>query len=338
MNTNRNLTIDILRGSAVLLMLLTHTNGRLSNSSDQFIELITHIGATVCFTIFIFCFGYIHGIKLKNISINRSSQIKRGIELLTIYYLVAVAAEFLITYSLSPAKIASIILFQSFPEYTEFLIPFAILSFILPTFANIYLFITKDLRNLLLFSGILFILATIFVQILPNLSYFNGPISLLISHTTLHTFGILSYSFPYLLGIYFAKNEDFQNYRKVLLITGIIGLITFLLNLFGLSTWNRWPPSIYFILYGITTIFFIIYFAKFLLRIPLISEALLYLSRYSLNIFVFNVVVILALGVLITPNSLNTQFTYIAYPIIIFIIVLFNNLFQSLKTLKKSLK
>lgn len=343
MNTNRNLTIDILRGSAVLFMILTHINGRLSNSSDPFIALITHIGGTVCFTIFIFCFGYIHGLKIKNDNVNSIDFIKRGLELLFIYFFTAIIAELFISSNLSIEKIIQILTFQKFPEYTEFLIPFALLSILLPFLKGFYQIITHNLYRVIIIS-ILFYISSILIlsftkqYIAPTYSFLEGPISLFTSHYQIHTFGILSYSLPYFLGIYFGQKVLTINIKTEFLYAFFSIFLLLLLQYSNLSTWNRWPPSIYFILYGMSAIFLIMLISHLLIRINGISDLIIYLSKYSLEIFILNVVVILGIGKLITPNSQNTEITIISYPIIIFLILLINHIYLQVSALKNSTK
>jgi hypothetical protein len=327
MNTNRNLTIDTLRAFAIILMLITHINGLLSNSTNSFISLLTHIGATVSYIAFLFCFAYIQGIQLNQKKVSATKSIKKGLILLFWYYVTAVLAQYLLTQTLTFTQTAQIFSLQIFPEYTEFLIPYALLTFLLPLLQNFYKFSTQNIYRTVLIGLLLYIIGSFISSIYLNSTILNSYIALIAGSKELHTFGLLSYAIPYLLGIYAGRNSmtNQKLFNGISAITVV--LVCILLNVTNISSWQRWPPSVYFILYGLAFIFIILTIAHIFYQNELISKSILFLSTNTLTIFILNVIIIMIISLYVGKNSLDTTLTLVSYPIIISFILVVTKIF-----------
>jgi hypothetical protein len=260
---NRDKSIDFLRGTAILFMTITHVNALYYQGSNEIMHFFTTIGATICFSIFLFCSSYIIGLKIKaGKEISKRKVLVKSFKTYLVYILISLLV--LITYykQFSVKNLFEIIFIINPPEFAEFLISLSI-------FNLLTILLIKHLKRIIR-RPLLVISSTIFLFIIGNLMYkvttsmsFVAPIQILIENLwgygNLHRFPIFFYFPIYILGILLAQYSSQR--IKLILSTASVLLILFL-NYFNLSFWYRWPPSVLFLTYGIGYISLIMYIAN----------------------------------------------------------------------------
>ncbi|HLD96614.1 MAG TPA: heparan-alpha-glucosaminide N-acetyltransferase domain-containing protein [Patescibacteria group bacterium] len=81
----RDLSIDFLKGTAVLFMIVTHVNAFFYDGRLPWLNFWTWWGATICFISFVFAYGLGYGTRLARGPLDRKSTLKRLFTLLTGY-------------------------------------------------------------------------------------------------------------------------------------------------------------------------------------------------------------------------------------------------------------
>ncbi len=346
--------IDFLRGLAIFLMLVTHINGFFLFNNEKPLDYITYFGATVCFVIFLFCFGFGYGIKLgKDKSVSFKKHIKRSAILLSVYYFSAFVMELFLSNGLDWASIQRILILAHQPEYTQFLLTFFI-------YAVLTAIVYEPLRRLLKGSKKRTFVLLIMMQLLSfilyavsyNLASYDISIagsdtvqSIFIGKRGVSTFAILPYLPVFVYGLIWGfvvpSKKLARRYEKVLVWTVFISTssLYILMKLLGLSRWERWPPSILYLLLGIATISGVISLKKYIRRLGPVSSYLSFLGRNSLSIFVLNVVLIGFAAWMVSFRKYNSEMTFFINFFIIasisFTVYLWNLIISTLRAHKR---
>lgn len=281
----RTSSIDMLRGFGIILMLITHINGMFLLGNQKPLDYITYAGATVCFSIFLFCFGYGYGHKLG--SKQEQSFPKafyRIILLYFVYLLSAIIISFLQKSQITISDIWKIVSFENTPVYTEFMIPFIIYTvFMLP----IYQLIKKPLwetKKKTVFLLVAFQILSFFLYIVSYLyaerEVFSSEIiqKLIIGKKDVTSFPILPYSPIFIFGLIWGyllpSRKLAKRHEKLLIRTVFISftLATIILKLLDLSSWERFPPSIFYLFIGISVISGFLTFKKLIRKARFIKK------------------------------------------------------------------
>ena len=247
----RDKSIDFLRATAILFMTITHVNSLFYLGKSPILDIFTALGATVCFSVFLFASAYVTGIKIKNNStIKIESTLKRILEIYIVYIILGILITFVIGSEITTKQITDIVLLRSIPEFTEFLIAFIVFTiFTQLFFKQLKYFLSKPI--LLILLGITVYVVGVVIYNLTTNNTYPDTVRILLEHTVgygnLHRFP-LTYYFPiFVFGLLLSK---YSNIKTLLIIT-IISLFSLLiLRITGISRWYRWPPSVAFLLYG----------------------------------------------------------------------------------------
>ncbi len=162
---SREISLDIMRSIAVLLMIWAHVVSFLylygtNYTSESFLNLTRNFGDTVCFTTFFFVSGaslFFLVIKKgnddsKNWPIIRKKMVKRSLVFLLGYYLLAIITAW---GSIGNIRdFLDILLLIDVPGFTEFLIPFILFTLIIIPFRKSLNFILKQKFSLFYILGI----------------------------------------------------------------------------------------------------------------------------------------------------------------------------------------
>ena len=247
----RELSIDFLRAIAILLMTITHVNALLYTGDNIILDIFTTAGATLCFSIFLFCSAYTVGLRIEeNKKFDIKNTAKRILEIYLVYLVLGIFITFVLEKQISLNTILNIVILNYVPEFTEFLIAFIIFSFI-------PLIFQKQIKSLLS-KPIYLIFLTILMYTIGILIYnliskytlsdiLRIPLENIFGYKSLHRFPLTYYLPIYTFGILLSK----YNSKKILISILLISVILFtLLYSFEISHWYRWPPSPLFLLYG----------------------------------------------------------------------------------------
>ncbi len=316
----RDLTLDYLRGIAVLLMIITHTNGLFYIGTSGIFEWFTWWGASICFTTFLFVSACTTGIKIGSGGIDKKKIGKRLLDLLITYYITAFLL-LMLKNSLNEAlsAIPELLIFKNIPEFTEFIIAFILFSGLILIIPVNVAKKAIDIRFVLPFSFLIYLLAVFWFNLPNEVTVLSTIKALLVGDPELHTFGLLTYFPVYAIGLWWGGRVAKQKssvklaFRSFLLILGVFTISSIL----KLEIWQRWPPTILFLSYGLWFSFLIIAVSKYLLKANFITKIVTFMGRNALNYYMIHIVILY----LIDKVTGELKFTEIS-TILIFLIVM----------------
>lgn len=341
---SRDISIDMLRGIVVSLMVASHTVWFLSDDTNVFWNFMRSWGDSVCFITFLFLFGISMYFSLLSKDFTDKIQRKRALQrvfyLLGAYYLIA---GFGLISKFGDGDLIVTVLKTVFlihvPGFTEFMIPFVVYTF--GAYITKLFFLKRKitfpnlrLKYILIFSWGIYLIAMMINAMTHRLHLpeILGAFSAhFFNHDGFLRFGLLHYMPVLLLGIYFGqeiKREQEANtiQRQLIKISGVYALGALLLwiselffNHKAINLFFRWPPSLLFMLFGMSFALFGLYLSRLIKPNEIrISEAVAFLGKHSIGILVFHIMIIRILEVIGVERSGN--FIYLS---VYFIILLF---------------
>ncbi len=300
MRNRRSLYIDFLRGFGVFLMLITHVNGLFLLSNAKPLDYLTYLGATVCFVIFLFCFGFVYGYKIgKNEKISVLKHIKKSASLLAVYYLCAIAMEFFLKGSVNTKSLLDIILFRYQVAYTEFILTLFIYSVVIAFGYDLLAYLLNKNKKRSVITIVSSILISLILYALSynvaksDISFFAKEI--ITGKYNVNSFAILPYLPILIYGIVWGfvgpSKKLAKRYERVLVWSVFIssGSILTVIKILDLSRWERFPPSLLYMLAGITLISGVISLRKYVKKLKFITRFLTFFGQNSLLAFILNV-------------------------------------------------
>lgn len=260
----RDYALDILKSIAIVLMSFVHINSLLQVNTGV-LDKITFLGATVCFSVFLFAIGYVAGKKIvERKEDSWKKVIKKVLLIYLCYLLVGILSFFVLEGQISLNSIINIAILNNLPEYSEFLISLIFFTLITKLIHKPLSKILNKPHILIEISFFLFILGSVLSTLNfsnPILIWFQKHLVGLENGT--HVFPILQYMPIYVMGILFAKYKSKINYLWVFSLSFLLLVILMAL---GAPGWNRWPPSMNFLLYGIIFISLLMFAFQFVKR------------------------------------------------------------------------
>lgn len=252
-------------------MILGHTAYFAGLGADTSLATIINFINLTTFTVFLFLSGtgmflsYLRpDISNEEFAGKKAKIPHKAFKLLLSYYLIVLIGylpELLDSNVDILSRIIRLILFVDVPNYVEFLLPFIFFYLLIYYLRPLLKNITNSLFLTLVMGIGLYALGMFLYKVdVPNEFLFIK--SIFVGHSDWYRFPILQYSIVFLLGAYWGKLIAFKDYAKeVRLKNGLmafIGLLTLVVlvaaNLYpsmGLDI-VRWPPSITFILIGLS--------------------------------------------------------------------------------------
>ncbi len=293
--------LDLLKGMAVLLMILAHSIYFFHNDSNSLLDILQKAGNTVAFTTFLLVsaivswFAYLKHFDLwKQI---RKRILKRFIVFLIAYYTLAIVTignQILSSYGFKKwGLIFDVLIFRIVPSYTEYFVPFIIFSLLLIFFRSFFLEISQNIPKAILVATLSYFVG-MFLYNLPVPSVLVSWKALLVGHSDWYRFPIFQYAPIYILGLqvgyHFTQIKQRSHQKEIVESLAVISLLGIIIslgiaNIIGKSQdqlFLRWPPSIPFLLSGATFVFIfslIFFLTKDLKRIPLLKDSLLLLGQ-----------------------------------------------------------
>ncbi|MCA9397283.1 DUF1624 domain-containing protein [candidate division WWE3 bacterium] len=302
-NSNRDYSLDFLRGLAVIFMIITHVIAIFYTGNNNIIDWFEWWGATICFTTFLFVFSVLYGLKLSKDTIDTTKQVKRFVTILISYYAIALwVSLFYKDYS-----ITNILLFVEQPEFTEFIITFGWYILIISLFQ-------KQLKPLLnrpltlFIIGILLYSSSLFLYNSETSNLFTSLIkSQLVGYNNWHTFGVLTYSPVFFMGLWWGNtilhDSSSHSHKISKMIATITAGLLLLTYFFQLSTWHRWPPSALFLLYGIAFCWIIVTVWPYVKTWYLITSPILSVGQKALTYYFGHLIILMPLILVIPTES-----------------------------------
>ncbi len=310
--SNRDLSLDYLRGIAVFLMILAHAIHFFHDGTNEILRFWEGVGNTLCFTTFLFVSGAVTTLAYlkENVDWKKKSYdiLKRTAYLLIGYYTIAFVAS-VPSFSASGwlLQIVKILSFTEVPGFTEFIIPFLFLSISTIFLHKFYKVISKRF-SFAVVAGIL----TFFIGSVLFTIYAPEPYSfwkaLFVGSEGVYRFPILQYFPIFALGLWWGNSVNKVRIEGVLnlksstlgifaiLIYALLIIITKLYQIPFLDPLNRWPPSVGFLSIGIAFIAFSRSIIKNLEKTKIldpINRFFIYIGQDAFDMFLFSTLILL---------------------------------------------
>lgn len=305
---NRIWSVDIIRGFFINLMMIAHAifffhtqTNQLLIITNRFIDIVTFTGLLLLSGMT----GYIAYIHFDHPTI---SVIKRITKRLSVYlfgyYLLAILAHTTAN-GWNYNEVIQILTFSRLVPFTEFIIPFLMFGIIKIPFRKAYARISQSLVHTLLVGVIIFLIAAVAL----TLSFPQALIPLkvlLIGQKSTYSFPLLQYMPVYLLGLYLGKWHWDNHHKETVLrhlkhiifglgISLVALVLVSLIPNFPLTQFDRWPPSLSFIVAGSLFTLCMIWFietAHNLYRTPWIRNYLLISGQNAFALFLTHTLVL----------------------------------------------
>lgn len=369
--SKRELIIDLARGFAVALMVITHVIAILYSpaANDSLIYYIGEFGGIASFTTFLFLSGVSGYFSFLKYSSDNEDVIKnakrkllgRVIKILIIYYVLATASTFVNTtlYSFPPTlvwgeNLIRTVLLLFVPTFTEFLITIIIYSGALVFLRKFFRYLSENPLLAIFLSIVLFTLGQLLLQVDLGTIELNTLKGIVAGHQNLHFFPILQYFPIFMFGILFGRflyNTEERSKRVRFLIISFLSLGALSLGLgifyhyLQLPILNpfqagRFPISIAFIIFSLfCTVTIILLLTLLNKAIPRIVKVVLhYFGVNSLEMFFFHIIVLFGIKYLTISvgNPEGAKFLYpsdilILYIATLVISVILTNIKDSMK-------
>jgi hypothetical protein len=356
--------IDILRACAVLLMILTHVVAlTFDHSNAPWLQTVSLLGGTLCFTMFLFLLGVSNSISYISEDLEPEEESRKKHKLLwrvfqiaILYYTVAFFVTLVNTNMLANLnnnqkiyELLRVFYLQNIPQFSEFMIALALFLFSTIFFRGLY---RKIISSIWLVSVVS--LAMYFIGFL--LSYVNVQDSrievwksLIVGGQNMNTFPIFQYTPVLIIGLYIGnllirKQLIINRFRKYALISsGLFGIyvISALVYIFyrPLSLFEirlvegRFPPSIAFIAFGLAICIAIFTIGQFIskrasLNYLVITKVFSFISKHSLTYVLWHIVLLYTYKfVYESINSQQLQTSSAAIVIVLNLVILFVSTF-----------
>jgi uncharacterized membrane protein len=364
----RDLSIDALRGLVVFLMVGSHLVWFFGDIQNSFWDSFRNIADAVCYITFLFLFGISTYLLIFSKPLDQDRKKKiiyRILTLLFAYYIIAfvgIIKDLQGGFSLTP--ILETLFFINVPGFTEFMLTFVFYTFFAFIFKVLFFKNTslnniskKRLEiNLITLGVVTFIVGNLifsFIDKDPLSGYLNNYVGLFTYGNGVHRFPLLQYTPIFLLGLYFGyllassqnNTEKQTRFNKAILfslvVVSLISIAGFFIqnkaDIRFITEYNRWPPSIFFIIVGLSFSFSFFYlFRKFKLTS---TNLFVTLGQEALGVLVFHLIIIKLLELVsggewirfisfVTLHEIDSFFMFL----ILFIILLFG--FHAIKSLR----
>jgi len=281
----RDLSLDLLKGTAVFFMIVTHVNAFFYNAQAAWLNFFTWWGATICFVTFVFAYGWGYGIKFSKGPLDKWPTFKRVLGILLGYYLVS-GWIYLIWWGrpATPAGLLKIFLLLDLPEFTEFILSFVFYGALVLLFDRFFIKLARSF-----WLPVLGIATYVLSRYLYGLDWgwATAGKSLLVGHENLNRWGFLSFfaifAFGVTFGYHFLKSPRRRLWQLGLF--AVSALAVLLLSRAGFSS-ERWPPSVLYLFWGLAYSFGALNVFPLLTKLPAVLSFFSYLGRNALDFFI----------------------------------------------------
>lgn len=307
-STHRIFTFDLLRGIAVMTMVLAHSVYFFHSRDNPFLLHLENFGNSVSFVTFLVVSGAVawvayFGSRVAGGNLNRGRVLSRIALFLFAYYVLAlIVAGQEIMKATGYDRLRSvfdILAFRHLPGFTEYFPPFIFYSALLALFPRLFAIASRSLKNVAMLSLLAFMIG-FFIYQLPVEPFWRPWVALFSGGEGLYRFPLLQYFPVFLLGLHWGHetvNVDGLRAKRRFaaqmfgwfagLAAAALGL-TYATDIAVPTMFSRWPPSIPFLALGLAFAFFaatVLYWVKQLRSIPLLRDFLLVLGQNAIGIF-----------------------------------------------------
>ncbi|MCA9390505.1 hypothetical protein KC571_03815 [candidate division WWE3 bacterium] len=130
-------------------------------------------------------------------------------------------------------------------------------------------------------------------------------IALFAGDLILHTFGILSYFPIFIIGLVWGANK--HNFRDnsglQLMVTSVVML--FIVQVTQATSWERWPPSLLFLLFGLSFSLIIVINREFWQKTATLLTPITYIGQHAFYFYVLHLAILLPISSLFISKTAN---------------------------------
>lgn len=305
---HRIYTFDLLRGIAVITMMLAHSVYFFTDRSSDFLVSTEGFGNTVSFVTFLLVSGAVAAVAYGGDRLlaepgKRKRIFIRVLLLLLAYYvlaLVLVGADLLRAEGFARLRIVfDILSFRHLPGFTEYFPPFIFYSALLALVPRWFWIASRTVINLIVVSAIS--MAAGFALSYLSVGAWPQPwVALVAGGAGLYRFPLLQYLPVFLLGLYWGQqtlaSEGLRAKAQLcwrffwlfafLALAAYLG--SFLLRVPVHTMFLRWPPAVPFLALGLGFAFLVaalLYAVRQLRRVALLRDLLLMFGQNALGLF-----------------------------------------------------
>jgi len=306
---HRIYTFDLLRGIAVLTMMLAHSVYFFHARDSSFLLSLEGFGNIVSFVTFLLVSGAVAAVayggrkQLPDRRLNPRRVFNRVLLLLLAYYLLIfliTGPELLRTEGLARLQLVfDLLSFRFLPGFTEYFPPFIFYATLLGFFPRVFFTISRSLKNLTIVSLVAWLAGWLVYQ-LPVGELLKPWVALLAGSEGFFRFPLLQYLPVFLIGMYWGHRTlvshglpaKQQLSSRLFWFFALVAAVAFVGSLLmGLpleSTFLRWPPSVPFLALGLAFAFLmtvILYAVRQLRQVRLLRDLLLTFGQNALGLF-----------------------------------------------------
>ncbi len=322
----RDQTIDTLRGSAILFMIITHAIDLFYTGNSAFWNWWVWWGATVCFTIFLFVFAVLYGKKIMRNTIHTAKETRRIGILLAGYVGLGIYVQFFLNdadVGRTLTLIPRILTLTHLPKLTEFIPTFAWYIGLIAIFKKQLATIIGRFWIIAVCVSIGYVLARYLYLFDLGHPILNAIKAQLVGHEDMHSFGVLSYVPVFGLGLWWGaiRGQEPINQKILRRLASISLLCLVVLYATRWSEWGRWPPTILFLLYGLVYSF--VAWWLFPVYATYIRPLVQYLSFIGKNAFIYyigHILLIMPLSLIISTNRTSILPTLVVLAFVLVVI------------------
>lgn len=326
--SSRDQALDFLRGNAIIFMVLTHVIVLFYQGLSPTLSLLSWWGGTVCFTIFLFVFSSVIGLKLSKKIINTSKELNRSIKLLLGFYIVAICVHLFINNSGNLNDLSDILIYKNLLEFTEFILAFIFYIWFILVFKKAFARLLQSVWVLLLLAVGIYIVSRYGYQLHWGQGYINIIKAQLIGHNDWHTFGIFSYFPVFTIGLIWGYKCVDKNFKKIKwsgVTSGVLLVVLVCLKYLNWSSFQRWPPSVLFLLIGLSYSFVILWFYQWISQISVFDNLIKFIGRNPFFYYVAHLVLLMPAryySVVSKPDEFNTILIFLGVIVLISVFIL----------------
>jgi uncharacterized membrane protein len=264
-NHHRDTGLDELRGLAVIGMVVAHAIYFFHTATNPFLQAIERTANTSLFTVFLFIAGAASYISLRDHHHRSSHQFKRLFVLYGSYAIVAVVGILTEPHTGGLWSIVLRIIYALTltrpPSFTEYFIPLLFYSVFVMIIGKKWLDrITASVPIVAIFGIAAYMIGTILYTIDVPL-WLQYMKAIFVGHERTLVFPIVQYLGVFLFGYFWKHSDTLGHTRSVsryasVIAVGVITSASFVITNHYivpiLDPYNRWPPSIGFLAFGLT--------------------------------------------------------------------------------------
>lgn len=345
---DRDTSLDLVRGIAVLLMLFAHSVVFFNFNQNPLLRIVGQFGDMVVFSTFLFVSGAVSYVAYLSVSDTtwkqkRSRLLMRAFRMLLVYYLIGIIGSFKYwqgqPITSLPRILMEILTFTQVPSYSEFLVPFIIYAVLFVFFRKVYKMAAESVFWAVVISVVSYALGSIIHSAVTSLPA-GFYTSFLAGYSDWFRFPVLQYTPILIAGMYWgAVNKSSTGAKRAWNALLWFGLWFFIILAFNFNAYNttadtavyqpgiyyyRWPPSIQFLIIGLafsSLAMLVVQFVKAIDRVGVIKGPLWFIGSNAFGFYFYHIVLLYLYRYTINRRIENPLAVVVLYVLLVVVCV-----------------